>query len=262
MRTEGPEIVAKLWAHGISAELAVDAKSQEDLLSKYAKDPHCWVVIIKKESMLKIKSLVRKERPDEEISPSQLINHLRVEINDRDQQNGPQEKSRTQRYGSHVESGIATNHAQEVRLLVAEKKSKKANRSGIVDGAHEKAAALANSFLECPSKCFLPKEIYLYLPNPVLAVETTDKVLNAIQETRLTDTDSWRQLIQSSPMAESKYIKDILELLNQLASENKSSARHAFIYNFRTYNCILYSLGADTSSHPVGKGKDRDMSVH
>lgn len=167
LRSEGAEIVAKLWAHGISAELAVDARSQDDLLSKYAKDPHSWVVIIKQESMLKFKNLVRKDRPDEEIAPSQLINHLEKEINDRDQQNGHQEKSRTQRSGTHVESGVASNSAQEVRLLVADKKSKKTNRLGIVEKAQVKAAALANSFLEGPSKYSSPKENVFILTHQI-----------------------------------------------------------------------------------------------
>lgn len=67
LRTTGIDVVEQLWSHDISGELAQDSRSPEDLMSKYREDHHSWIVIIKQDSVLKIKSIGRKEVPDVEI---------------------------------------------------------------------------------------------------------------------------------------------------------------------------------------------------
>jgi hypothetical protein len=47
----GVKIIEDLWANGISAELAVDASSLEELMAKYREHNHRWIVIAKRNSI-------------------------------------------------------------------------------------------------------------------------------------------------------------------------------------------------------------------
>ena len=83
---------------------------------------------------------------------------------------------------------------------------------------------------------------------PIAAIDTRDDVLNAIRNTRLSDPDSWRTVIQNAPLTERKYLGQVCELLTDLASEMRASQTsesytNAFIYNYRTGSCIYYDLG-------------------
>ena len=83
---------------------------------------------------------------------------------------------------------------------------------------------------------------------PVAAIDTRDDVLQSIRDTRLSDPDSWRTVIQSAPLTERKYLSQVYELLSDLASENRTddspeSYTNAFIYNYRTGSCVYYDLG-------------------
>ena len=72
-----------------------------------------------------------------------------------------------------------------------------------------------------------------------------DDIFEGLRETRLSDTDSWRKLIQNAPLAERAYLTDLHEMLDTMANEvkgSKESSRSAFIYNFRTRACIYYDL--------------------
>lgn len=86
------------------------------------------------------------------------------------------------------------------------------------------------------------------LNGPVAAIDTRDDVLDAIRDTRLSDPDSWRTVIQSAPLTERKYLSQVHELMNDLANESrdandgKESYTNAFIYNYRTGSCIYYDL--------------------
>lgn len=83
---------------------------------------------------------------------------------------------------------------------------------------------------------------------PVAAIDTRDDVLDSIRDTRLSDPDSWRTVIQNAPLTERKYLSQVYELLSDLASENRASDSsesytNAFIYNYRTGSCVYYDLG-------------------
>lgn len=83
---------------------------------------------------------------------------------------------------------------------------------------------------------------------PVAAIDTRDDVLDSIRDTRLSDPDSWRTVIQNAPLTERKYLSQVYELLSDLASEVRSdesseSYTNAFIYNYRTGSCVYYDLG-------------------
>ena len=228
LRSTGVELLQTLWAQNVSAELARDARSPEDLLSKYRDDDsYSWIIIIKQDAILKIKTLGKKDVPDVDIPMAQLLSWLRSEIRERDSKAVVKTRGNQQ---ADTSSGVDSHPEQDVRVLVAQTKSKKFNRRTVVEQAQVSASSLVQSFLE----------------GPVLAVETTDQITEMIRDTSLSDTDAWRKLEQSVTTAEKKYVQDIHEMLEKwrFAWEKKNGARHSFIYNFRTGNCVYYDLGA------------------
>jgi translation initiation factor 2-alpha kinase 4 len=227
LRTTGVEIAQTLWRNEISAELARDSRSPEDLLSKYRDDQHSWILIIKQDAVIKAKSMDRKDVADIDIPSTQLLTWLKGEIRDRDQRNGTHHRAKLLRHSSQPDSGI-TDHEQDVRVLVAGTKSKKSNRRNIIEQAQARAASLVHEFLE----------------GPIAAIETTDQVMELIRGTRLSDPESWRQVTHAVPTAERRYLGEVHDLMNTLANQNKEVSRNAFVYNFRTGKCIYYDLGA------------------
>jgi translation initiation factor 2-alpha kinase 4 len=184
-------------------------------------------VIIKQDSVLKVKSMDRKDVADTDIPSTQLLAWLKNEIRDRDQRNGTQHRAKLQRNSSQADSG-AVDHEQDVRVLIAGTKSKKSNRKNIIEQAQARAASLVHEFLD----------------GPIAAIETTDQVMEMIRGTRLSDPESWRQVTHAVPTAERRYLGEVHDLMNTLANQNKDISRSAFVYNFRTGKCIYYDLGA------------------
>lgn len=227
LRSTGIELLQQLWAEDMSAELAADARSPEDLLSKYRDEQHHWIVIIKSDLMLKVKSIGRKDIPDVDFPMNQLLPWLNAEMRERDQRDGVSDRARLLRHPSQPDANGTAGHEQEVRVLMAQTKSKKSNRRNIVESAHAQALSLVQSFLD----------------GPILAIETTDHVMELIRETKLSDPDSWRKVSQSVPSAERRYIGEIHDVLKTMASQNKDVTRNAFFYNFRSGTCIYYDMG-------------------
>ncbi|EDN91219.1 hypothetical protein SS1G_00622 [Sclerotinia sclerotiorum 1980 UF-70] len=227
LRSTGVELVSNLWSHDISAELARDSRSPEDLLSKYRDDSYSWIVIIKQDSVVRCKTTGRKDIPDSDIPSTQLVSWLRGEMRERDQREGTYNRAKLPRHHSQPDTG-PSEHEQDVRVLFAGTKSKKSNRRSIVDQAQGRAATLVQSFLD----------------GPIAAIETTDHVMDLIRETKLSDPDSWRKVTHSVPTTERRYIGEIHDLMSTLAFQNKDITRNAFVYNFRTGTCIYYDLGA------------------
>lgn len=221
-----------LWQNDISAELAHDSSSPEDLLSKYRDDLHSWIVIIKQDSIVKVKTMDRKDAQDVEIPSTQLLSWLSTEIRDRAQREGTHHRNRVQRNPTAAHSqdrGESSNeHEQEVRVLIAGTKSKKSNRRNIIEQAQGSAATLVNSMLE----------------GPIAAIETTDAVLEMIKETRLSDPESWRKVVQSVGTGERRYIGEVWDLVKGLEEGWRGRTRDAFVYNFRTGKCVYYDLEA------------------
>ncbi|KAK0720656.1 anticodon binding domain of tRNAs-domain-containing protein [Lasiosphaeris hirsuta] len=232
LRSSGIELLQTLWAHGISAELARDARSPEDLLSSYRDEPYSWIVIIKQDNILKIKTMNRKDAtPDADIAAKELLSWLKSEIRDRDSRSimkfrGTANVPQSESSGALDNSG----HEQDVRVLVAQTKSKKFNRHAVVEQAQATAARLVQSFLE----------------GPIAAIETSDAVVDMIRATSLSDAESWRRVEQNVGTTEKKYVRDIHDMLKEWRWEweAKKGPGHAFVYNFRTGKCIYYDLGA------------------
>ena len=231
LRTVGIRVIQDLWAHDISAELVIDAGSMtKSTGGSQGKDvsSHTWVVLIKQDDVLKVKSPGRKE--EQEIRISEMISWLRNEMRERDRSEGAaMGRVRLQRHTSQSEPypSINASRDMEVRVLASQSKSKKSNRRTVVEDAQNRAQELSQSFLE----------------GSIAAIETKDDIFDAIRETRLSDPESWRKLIQSVPLAERQYLSQVHDLLTDMGSENKGGKRNAFIYNFRTRACMYYDLG-------------------
>ncbi|KAI1449818.1 serine/threonine-protein kinase gcn2 [Annulohypoxylon stygium] len=228
LRTAGIEILSMLWSHDISAELARDARSPEELTSRNRDEAYSWIVIIKQDNVLKIRTMDRKEVPDVEISASQLLPWLRIALRER----GSAKQSEASSSAAAINPGgsVSANPDQEVRVLVAGTRSKKFNRLVVIEQAQANAAALLQTFMD----------------GPIAAVETSDVVLDLIQETALSEAETWRRAEQSVDKNERRYVREIHDMLQAWRSdwETKDGSRHAFVYNFRTTKCICYDLGA------------------
>lgn len=230
LRTSGVELLQTLWSHDISAELARDARSPEDLLIKHRDENYSWVIIIKQDAVLKIKTLGRKDVADAELPSTELLSWLRTEMRERERHLATRLIDASGGVNPIEKTGHAGNQEQKVHVLVAGTKSKKFNRRIVVEQAQANAAGLVRNFLD----------------GPIAAVETSDVVLDLIQETALSDAESWRTAEHAVNMAERKYMREIHDMLLTWRNvwEMKNGSRHAFVYNFRTTKCIYYDLSA------------------
>jgi translation initiation factor 2-alpha kinase 4 len=153
---------------------------------------------------------------------------LRAEIRERDWKHAAKIRGNV----PHAEaSGTADReHEQDVKILVAQTRSKKFNRRTVVEQAQVNASNLMKSFLD----------------GPILAIETTDEVMELLSETCLSEHDSWRKVEHAVPTSEKKYIREIHDQLDtwRWKHEKKDGTRHSFLYNFRSGTCLYYDLGA------------------
>lgn len=246
------KIIEDLWAHGISAELAIDASSLEELLAKYKEHNHSWIVIAKQDSKergYKVRSLVRKEELD--IRASELVPWLRAEVQARQHREGLGDP-RQSRQPSQQDALLSSERANDVRILVPQHRSKKTNRRNIVESGMSLMTLKVTEkriLLTLDTALLRSREVAENARNgPVAAIDTRDDVLDSIRDTRLSDPDSWRFVIQNAPLTERKYLSQVYELLSDLASENRASDSaesytNAFIYNYRTGSCVYYDLG-------------------
>ncbi|KAI1002532.1 eIF-2-alpha kinase [Podosphaera aphanis] len=222
LRTEGINLLKTLWSHSISAELAQDSHSPEDLLSKCREDQHSWIVIIKQDSILKVKSINRREINDVDIPSSQLLSYLKSEIRERDRRVGAHQREKSKRTLS-----TSAGNEQDVRILASGTKFRKLNRRNIVEQAQSHAAALTQEMLE----------------GPIFAIETTDQVMEILRKTRIGEHETWRNASNAVSAAEKIYLTELHELMLKIKEQKSDGTRNAFIYNFRTGTCVYYDLG-------------------
>ncbi|KAI1776169.1 serine/threonine-protein kinase gcn2 [Hypoxylon cercidicola] len=227
LRTAGIELLSMLWSNDISTELARDSRSQEELVTRNRDETYSWIVIIKQDNVVKVRTMDRKDVADVEISTSQLLPWLRAALRERGVAKQPEAISSTTPVAQN--GGLVPNANQEVRVLVAGTRSKKFNRHMVVEQAQANAAGHLQTLLE----------------GPIAAVETSDTVLDLIQNTALSEPDGWRRAEQRVDKSERRYVGEIHDMLLEWRAdwENKDGCRHAFVYNFRTTKCIYYDLG-------------------
>lgn len=156
LRTHGLTVLQDLWANGISAELAGDASTLEQLISSHKRDGITWVVIIKQvgpasagENIYKVKNLFKKE--DTELRMGDLVSFLKSEMAEREKREraignpgagsgggagvgirtAPRHPSSGELPGRH---GGGDELEMDVRILPRERKGKKMSKNVIVDG--------------------------------------------------------------------------------------------------------------------------------
>ena len=230
LRTIGWKMVNDLWAHDISAELAVDTRAPEQLLSLYREDKHSWIIIIKHDVFasgkpdLKIRSMDKKDESD--VRSSELISYLGAEIRERNQREGTQERLRAVRSTSQQLSAPSFEKKGPVQVLMANHKSKKVNKWRVVEAAQASAKDLVATFNG----------------SPIASIETRDEVLDMIQHTKLSDPESWRKMIQEFQPSARQYLTQVYELLDKFRIQHGDTTSTCFVYNFRTGKCIYYDL--------------------
>ncbi|KAF3760171.1 regulation of cpc-1 function in response to amino acid starvation [Cryphonectria parasitica EP155] len=234
-KTTALQVLRDLWESGISAELANDARSSDELIPDKTEDQPAWMVIVKPD-VLKIKSLWSKDTPEADIPTQQLVTWLRTEMRERDSFLKVTATMARSRHGlgtSDTNNSAGDNssfsgphhngHQQDVRVLTGQTKSKKFNRQTVVEQAHNAASKLLQEFRN----------------GPIAAIETSDAVLQAIKGTSLSQPDTWRKLDVTN--VEKNYVRDVQDMLTEFRD---GGARDAFVYNFRTGTCVYYDLKA------------------
>ena len=254
LRTSGVKIAQELWANDISAELVIDTNPTEDSVyshSKETKDTHSWIVLIKQDGLLKVRSMIRKE--DYDLRSTELIGWLRGEIRDRDRSEGRTvERTRLLRQPSQQDPSLLSSEREgegKVKVLISQTRSKKSNRRTVIEEGIQTFPIPKffnlhlSALITLAAQTRAQELVHSFLDGPIAAIETKDDIFEGIRETRLSDPDSWRKLIQGAPLAERQYLGEVHALLGSMADEARGGVRNAFVYNFRTRACIFYDLG-------------------
>ena len=132
----GVDILHELWSNGISAELAEGDHGLSDenkfVKTKDFKEDHSWVVLIKSEDSMKVKTTSRKD--EIEVRLSDLTGHLRSEIRERDRLEGRTPRPSTQHQSNQQDfSGPEADRDIDIKVLTSQNKGKKVNRKAIVE---------------------------------------------------------------------------------------------------------------------------------
>ena len=230
LRSIGIKIVSDLRANDIKAELTVDAQTPEQLTSHYSTDNQSWLVIIKHEGLssgkpdLKVKSLSNKGE-SADIHSLELVNFIRGELREREEREGHDDRIKLLRQPSQPDGGGREAKA-DVHMLTANHKSKKTNKARVIEDAQGRVRELLAGYRE----------------GPIAAVEIRDESLARLRETKLSEPDSWRKVIQQIPLSEHKYSHDLFNLIESFKGQYGESTRKCFVYNFRTGYCLDYDL--------------------
>ena len=137
LRTTGIKMVQALWASGISAELIIDTEGSLDTSSSQNKakiSSQGWTVHLKQDDSSRVQSSLPKE--DVEVRNAELVAYLRGEIRERDRSEGIKTGRRAllRHTSSHQEAaGNFTDREPDVKVLIAQSRSKKSNRRNIVE---------------------------------------------------------------------------------------------------------------------------------
>ncbi|KAI4732593.1 Serine/threonine-protein kinase [Aureobasidium sp. EXF-12298] len=238
LRSTGVKVLSSLWANDFSAELATDARTIDDVLSKQRDASHPWIVMVKHEASSTVKVRNSTTDTETEVASTNLIAHMRSELRERESREAGNHRSRHHpsliRHSSHHNE--SNNNEQRgknnVQVLMAQHRGKKSNKYHIVEAAQQRWATYIDTWKSAP----------------ILAIEGREGIVDNIRDdTRLSDPDSWRKLIQSTPLAERQYLAQVHELLLEMRKkweqQEEGAGREACLYNFRTANCVYYDVG-------------------
>lgn len=224
------ECVQSLWAAGISAEVTEHCKSLEELDHVYQGQGSFWIVIIKSGSGYLTDRIVKLRSPtkeESELNRTELVSFLKTELTDRPQFHMDNQGGKLKRLTSSGQAGTALpdRSTQNIDVLTPQHRNKKVNRAAIVDAACVAAKGFAEN---------------LVVEAPIVAIDTSNAVLEQMRNTRIFDDGSWRALRGLVQPNERKYLEEVQELLQEKLREDKSGA---FVFNYKTKSCIYYDFG-------------------
>ena len=135
LNSVGIDILTELWANNISAELA-ETTIEDTADNAYTKteertENHSWVILIKSEDLIKVRSTDRKD--ETEVRTSDLSTHLRSEIRERDRLEGRTSKPSTLRHYNSQQEAPNLEKGVDIKILTSENKGKKVNRKTVVE---------------------------------------------------------------------------------------------------------------------------------
>ena len=132
----GLEIIQELWANDISAELVIDTVTHsQDLVyssTSEGRDSHTWIIYIKQDGYMKVRSILRKEEMD--MRASDMFAWLRSEISERDRMEGRSPGSMLTRQMSQQDASKGLRDGEpEVRVITSTSRGKKFNRKTVIE---------------------------------------------------------------------------------------------------------------------------------
>jgi translation initiation factor 2-alpha kinase 4 len=254
LRSLGLKVLSSLWQAKISAELATDASSLEDLGLLYSRrQEHSFLVLIKKSDVawgaieVRVKSLLRDDitawqQPGAEVSLEGLVAYLRIEMAG---EHGPgldptsglsaiaplldtnvPISSSTAAASSGLAAVASITADSPVRFLRADVKTKKMNRAAVIDAARSAAANLLTATGL----------------STILAVDLSDSAFESVAKTRLSDPDTWRKTRDAEQADERLFLTEVQEFL--MEERKKGRAGHAVLFQFKSGAVALYDLKA------------------
>ena len=218
VRVAGLKILSSLWANHISAELAIDERTWDN------EDQYRFVVTLRHEASTTVRVRGTSEDATEsDVPTTSLISHIHQELREREGTKA-RHPVLTRQPSSHQDP----EHKGSVQVLMAQHRSKKSNKFSIVNAAQSQWVEKLDQWKDAP----------------ILAIETRDDVLELLRETRLSDAESWRKMVQSVQLNERQYLQQVQDILagwrNSCAEGNGS--REACLFNFRTGHCVYYDV--------------------
>ncbi|KAI5291412.1 hypothetical protein KEM52_000175 [Ascosphaera acerosa] len=250
--SDGAAIVAHLWAAGISAELAGEANSLNELTKTYDEADHRCMVIVKHESL---KVVTMPEKDDFEMSKSKadLVERLRLILHQR--HGGHDGASKSQDAPSQSQE-TPKERASQVLWIGGNAKSRRGiKRADAEDqGMTNLCRLLAGLLVQLITAdkyrftAYHMSERFLdgALQAPITIVDVGPTTLEAVRSTRLSSQESWRSVMHSVQMKDQPGLKKLQECLVDLAAEvdENGEAKHqgAFICSARSSHTIYYDL--------------------
>ena len=243
----GVDILHELWSNGISAELTEEDHSTNAentfMKGKEGKEDYSWVVLIKSEESLKVKTTSKKD--ETEVRLAELIGHLRSEIRERDRVEGRVPRASLLHQNSQQDAnGSEADREVDIKVLTSQNKGKKVNRKTIVEeGKFSTIPFPKIDILIVLAQQYRAEYLQSCAASPIVAIEIKDNIFDGIIDTRLSDPESWKKFIQSAAPGERQYLGQLQNLLKTMAKEAEPGNTTAIVYNFRTKACISYNLG-------------------
>lgn len=216
VKLAGIKLLTSFWANDISAELSTDRSPRHE--------DYSLIVSVRHEASNTCKVTTSGKDSDEtEVNISSLVGYIQQELRE-------QEVSRSRAPPLlRQQSQPETDRRGNVQVLLARHGSKKSNKYQIVSDAQSQWSQKLDTIKDAP----------------ILAVETKDEVLDLIQQTRLSDAESWRRAVQGVQVSDRQYVQQIQEMLVSWRKEwvEGEGMREACVFNFRTLHCVYYDLG-------------------